>query len=284
MRGFDIVGTSGEELVAEYSAKPLATADHQGVPLLSANDATLNTNTDSKQTYYAQNSFKRYMGYEEPDYLMVAGLYASIETSKKSKVYGNFLVKKASYVAEALGWYTQNGQVDIRRAENAIRTACRTTAPNGLRYMYSLSNKNCWLSDKGGSRIYMSGRRYQELQDELAHLRNKYSGIAAQGKVSEAVSSQITSNYQRIKYMLQEVAERYKFPAYDDDSAIKWVADRFYRYLDMGDIEWYCDFITSEQYCDQAIKNQYCPKIRGTMDFFNKYDKIKSYYERHKES
>ncbi len=29
--------------------------------------------------YYAQNEFKRFMGYVEPDYLRVAGLYASTE-------------------------------------------------------------------------------------------------------------------------------------------------------------------------------------------------------------
>ena len=74
--------------------------------------------------YYARNDFKRFMGYEEPDYLRVAGLYNSCERSQKSKSFNHVLVKGADYVAEKLGWLTEEGKPDVKRAENAIRRAC----------------------------------------------------------------------------------------------------------------------------------------------------------------
>lgn len=276
MSGLSIVATTGSELMAKYNNI------QTGAMSLSAGDASVisNSDPDRENIYYSQNSFKRYMGYKEPDYLMVSGLYASVETSPKSKVYGNFLVKRADYVAKALNWYTEDGILDTRRAETAIRTACRKKAPNGLYYMYSMSNKDHYLSDKGGSRLYMSGRRYKELYDEGIYLKNKYNGIASQVKVSEFVPPQITQDYQRMKYMLQEVVERHRLVIYSE-GAIKWMADRFIQELTMKNFEWYCDFITSEWYCDHVIKDRYCPRLVRVTDIYNKYKKIMRYAERH---
>lgn len=275
------IGTSSGNLIDKYNKR--RNILHQGTPLLSKNDATVKSVSDKnhKETYYSQNSFKRYMGYKEPDYLMVAGLYASMETSNKSKVYGNFLVRGADYAAEALGWHTKDGKPDIKRATRAIRTACRTKAPNGsgLFFMYSKSNKDRYLSDKGGSRLYMSGRRYQELVNESIYLKNKYSSLANQMDISELVPPQITQDYQRIKYMLKEVAERHGIIAFDE-KAIDWMTDRFIQEMDMKSIEHYCDLITSDWYYDQLVNDRYCPKLSNIFHIYYKYQNIMNYVER----
>ena len=118
------------------------------------------------QQYYAPNNFKRAMGYTEPDYLRVAGLYYSTEHSLKSKPFGGFLVKKADYVAKTLNWLKPNGEPDIQRAKNAIYRACKTKGAHDFNYLYSVSNKNKIFSDKGGARIFMSGPKWNESETQ----------------------------------------------------------------------------------------------------------------------
>jgi len=118
------------------------------------------------QQYYAPNNFKRAMGYTEPDYLRVAGLYYSTEQSLKSKPFGGFLVKKADYVAKTLNWSKPNGEPDVERAKNAIYRACKTKGANGLNYLYSVSNKDKIFSDKGGARIFMSGPKWNDSETQ----------------------------------------------------------------------------------------------------------------------
>lgn len=272
---------NSEDLIAKYNKQTLSTTN-QNSPSLTMNSIAPQPASKKKKTYYSQNSFKGFMGYTEPDYLMVAGLYASIETSPKSKMYGNFLVKGADYVAEALDWKTKDGKPDVKRAQTAIRTACRTEAPNGLRYMYSESNKDQCLSNKGGSRIYMSGRRryelQDELQDELDRLNTQFDNISDnQTKMSEFMP-QVPQGLERMEYMLREVAHRLKLPILND-GAIKWMAKKFNQEVSMNNFEKYCDFITSEVYHNQAITNRYCPKLHKEFDIYNKYKNIMNLYE-----
>lgn len=270
---------NSEDLIAKYSNQTLNTTN-QNTPSLPTNNIAPQSKPDKKEIYYSQNSFKRFMGYMEPDYLRVAGLYASMETSYKSKMYGNFLVKKADYVAEALGWKTVDGELDTKRAQNAIRTACRTKAPNGLFYMYSMSNRNHYLSRQGGSRLYMSGRRYQELLDEQSYMKNKASENATEMKVSEVVSPQITQDYQRMEYMLKEAAERLHITIYNE-GAINWMVGQFIQEeVDMKTFEYYCDLITSDWYRKHYTQDRYCPRLLEVFDIHHKYKNIMRYANR----
>lgn len=228
--------------------------------------------------HYAQNEFKRFMGYEEPDYLRVAGLYASTESSGKSRIYDNFLVKKADYVAERLNWFTESGKPDVKRAERAIRSACRTKAPNGLYYMYTKSNKNKVLSTKGGSSIYMSGRRYQQLLDEYAKKAVTYSSLVDddnQTSISN-MSNEEDSDFDKARKMVRKLAGLYNFSGYDE-GAVVWVTNHLLKEFTVEQIRDYFNMITGGVYCRQAYYNPGCPKINSIFDVYHKYDKIQRF-------
>lgn len=269
------------DLINKYS-KQTSSTTNQNIPSLPTNNTAPQPNPNKKKIYYSQNSFKEFMGYMEPDYLRVAGLYASMETSLKSKTYGNFLVKGADYVAEALDWKTKGGEFDVKRAQNAIRTACRTKAPNGLFYMYSVSNREHCLSRQGKSRLYMSGRRYQTLLDEQSYKRNKASENATTMKVSEVVPPQITQDHQRMEYMLREVAERLHIPIFNE-GAINWMVEHFIQEgVNAEAFEWYCNLVTSDWYREHYIQDRYCPRLLEVFDIYHKYKNILRYAGRKK--
>lgn len=225
---------------------------------------------------YASKDFKEFMGYEEPDYLRAAGLYDSCERGKQRKIYGGFLVKKADYVAEKLKWFDENGKPDIKRAETAIRTACRTKAPNGLFYMYSKSNKNHCLSEKGGSRIYVSGRRNQEIEFERLALEAKYQDVAPPEK---AELKREESEFELVKRLILRAAAYHNLSSFHE-GAVVWVAKHLLSKLDTEDIQWYLDLLVSDEYRYHVMRNKNCPQICGIFDIFNKYDKIVRYVDR----
>ena len=233
--------------------------------------------------YYTRNDFKRFMGYEEPDYLRVAGFYASAEANSKSWPYNRFLVKKADYIARRFKWYTDDGEVDVKRAENAIRNACRTKAPNGLFYMYTVTNKNKRLTDKGGSSVYMSGRRYSQLLDEIAGRAVAYAKITDNNNQNEIVDdseSCVESDLEKTKKMVRKLATMYKFSGYTE-GAVVWVAKHLLEKLSVEGIRMYFNQITSDLYCRQASFNPGCPQINDIFDVFHKYDKIQNFmYDR----
>lgn len=256
---------NSEELIAKYGNQQQA--PNQSPKLSKPED----------YIFYSQNSFKRFMGYEEPDYLQVAGLYASAESSSKSKIYGSFLVKKADYAAKMLKWYTDDGKLDIERAERAIRYACRTESPNGLYYMYTVSNKNKCLSDKGSGSIYMSGKRYAELQEELANRMVAYESIAKQ--TSQSIDSEILENendLNKVRKMVRKLASIYGFYGYEE-GAVVWVAKHLLDILSVEEIRNYFNQITSKPYCRQAQYNSGCPQLNSIFDVFHKYDKIQRF-------
>ena len=227
--------------------------------------------------YYSRNDFKRYMGYEEPDYLMVAGLYASTESSKKSQPYNHFLVKKADYVAKILNWYDEEGHLDVKRAENAIRSACRKKAPNGLFYMYTLSNKDKYLTDKGGSRIYMSGMRYSQLQEEFAKNAVSYAQISDRAdQDTDPESPEGEDDLTRVRKMVRRLADIYDFCGYEE-GAVVWVAKHLLDRLSVDEIRQYFNQVISEDYFRQIKYNLGCPRFSCIFDIFHKYDKIQRF-------
>lgn len=228
-------------------------------------------------TYYCQNNFKRFMGYKEPDYLTVSGFYASLESSYKSKPYNNFLVKKADYVAKMLKWYDDDGVADTKRAENAIRSACRKKASNGLFYMYIVSNRNKCLSEKGGNSIYMSGMRYKRLLEESSERKTMHKDISSQTHQNFDISgSENDSDLDRVRMMVRELADCYGFSGYEE-GAVVWVSKRLLEKLSISEIQFYFNQITSTIYCRQAAYNNNCPQINGIFDIFHKYDKIQRF-------
>jgi len=256
--------TPSEELIERYSKQQPVTKK-----------APESTNNDNR-VYYAQNSFKRFMGYKEPDYLQVAGLYASTESSSKSKIYGGFLVKKADYVAKMLKWYTDDGQIDSKRAERAIRSACRTKAPNGLFYMYTMTNKRKILSEKGGSSIYMSGRRYKEILDELTKRATNQPLLDEKGASIDNEESEQANDFDKVKAWVERLAYGYGFCGYED-GAVVWVTNQLLQKLTVEQIRSYFNQVISSEYCKQARYNIGCPQLNGIFDIYHKYDKIQAF-------
>lgn len=218
-----------------------------------------------RRVYYAKNDFKRFMGYEESDYLMVAGFYNSCEQSKKSKTFNHVLVKGADYVAEKLGWLDELGQPDVKRAQNAIYRATKTEGGNGLKYLYSVSNKNHCITKSGGSRVYMSAPRWLQYQSELS--------LATVSNGEDEVAKELLD---KLVAQAKDTLLEHGITTYEDSTLILQVRKLLTK-QHPSTIQEYFDYLVSRQYWYQREHRKECPRIRYVYDLYNKFDQVRSF-------
>lgn len=256
----------------------------------------------------SSNRVRDFYGLKDSDHLIVAGFYMSVEDSPNSNKFNNFCVKKADYVAEKLQWYDFDGKVDVDRAKYAINNACQTMAPNRLRYMYRVKNKDKRLTDKGGNYVLMSAKRWLKLQEEEAKSQvggktklkdEKWRGFQEWDKPKP-------QEIQNLDTIIEQDNQNYTPPevkiSQQDFDCLKKVAKQALFYWDIGTytneqlnsvirqllqsnafdevLEFLVDCQDNENFNLEPDVNydyyEYCyPEIKKVFDLVNKYDALK---------